>query len=245
MPSVNKILQVGFIPTITDITYKMEKSKPLGGRTRKGEAALTRDLYFGDHYFSDNQMTSMTKQIQYVHARRPKRVLEIGLGNGFVSSFLSSAGYDVTTMDINENLKPDVVGDITELDSYFENGAFDLVLCAEVLEHMPLADSLKALEKMSIVSSKHVIVTLPRSQKILFDFQFYMKLPTFARFASGLFMSLPWRRENILNHHWELDSKKKTTIKEMKKLMEENYKVASLEREKLNPYHYFFALEIK
>src|SRR5438874_10919618 len=63
------------------------------------------------------------------------RVLEIGIGNGTVSSILRARGLDVVTADIDRELRPDVVADIRKLP--FENGSFDGVLACEILEHIP------------------------------------------------------------------------------------------------------------
>src|SRR5690606_16965503 len=71
-----------------------------------------RDYYDFDRYISPQRMLTYWHQIREVMARRPARVLEVGVGTGLVASYLRASGIDVTTVDINEALEPDVVGSV-------------------------------------------------------------------------------------------------------------------------------------
>lgn len=59
----------------------------------------------------------------------PGELLEvgIGIGNGFVSRYLRDRGVNVTTLDIDKDLKPDVVGAV--LDIPFPKASFQVVMC--------------------------------------------------------------------------------------------------------------------
>ena len=107
------------------------------GRTLFEETNLDRSIYFSDGYFSSRQWMSYRSQIEGVRSYNPHTVLEIGVGSGFVTSILRKCGYSVTTIDINPGLEPDYVGSITDLDNVFQDKSFDVVLCAEVMEHLP------------------------------------------------------------------------------------------------------------
>ncbi len=93
--------------------------------------------------------------------------LDIGARDGFLSLRLTERFSSVTALDLE---KPEIEhpsvrcfqGDVTAIDLP-ENG-FDLVLCAEVLEHIPPALLSKACAEMARVSRKHVLIGVPYNQ---------------------------------------------------------------------------------
>lgn len=70
-------------------------------------------------------------------------VLDIGCGMRPYRRFLTNTSRYVG-LDMNPDVRPDVVGSV--LDLPFEDGAFDGVMCNEVLEHIP--DPAKALNEI-------------------------------------------------------------------------------------------------
>ena len=220
----------------------MTNNRSNKGRAEGEEAKLDRELYFGDSYFADTQLYSLSAQIAQIHKLGAQRILEIGKGNGFVSDFLSKAGHDVTTIDINPNLDPDVVGDIRELNEHFSPGEFDLTVCAEVLEHMPFEYFEGTIEQIALSTRNRAFITIPRCQHILLDFACLIKIPKLRRKLRSLTLTLP-KKDIWSGHHWELDSDKKTKKREIRKLLEKHFIVESFERFKLNPYHFFIVLK--
>jgi 2-polyprenyl-3-methyl-5-hydroxy-6-metoxy-1,4-benzoquinol methylase len=97
----------------------------------------------------------------------PVAVLDAGCGEGFVSERLRPVAAELTGIDLRERAiaeagrrVPDArfaVGDVCELP--FEDGAFDLVVCTEVLEH--LDEPRAALGELVRVSRGRVLVTVP------------------------------------------------------------------------------------
>ena len=87
------------------------------------------------------------------------RILEIGIGNGTVSSVLRARGLDVVTTDIDRELRPDVVADIRKLP--FEDGSFDGVLACEILEHIPWDDLPLAFRELRRVARSWVVFSVP------------------------------------------------------------------------------------
>jgi len=69
-----------------------------------------REHYFNDSYDTKERFISYLHQINEVISLSPKKVLEIGIGNGFVSRYLRGKVLDVTTLDIVQELKPNVAG---------------------------------------------------------------------------------------------------------------------------------------
>lgn len=101
----------------------------------------------------------------------PQTVLDAGCGEGFVTRFLreQNADWDLTGVDVSKaairyarrQSGADVqyeVGDLYDLP--FADGAFDTVLCSEVLEH--LDRPAEALAEVRRVASRAVVLSVPR-----------------------------------------------------------------------------------
>jgi 2-polyprenyl-3-methyl-5-hydroxy-6-metoxy-1,4-benzoquinol methylase len=99
----------------------------------------------------------------------PAEVLEIGVGEGFLAGYLSSlypktkfSGVDIQERDLAllRAKFPHIVahqGSIYDLSTL--PGGYDLVICAEVLEH--LDDPHRALQQIVSLAPKRVILTVP------------------------------------------------------------------------------------
>ena len=148
-------------------------SNPDKGSDR--ERALHKSIYFSKEYFSLIQLASLSCQLNLIHKLNPKSVLEIGIGNGFVSSFLKRYGIEVTTCDINPNLEPDIICELQDLPRHV-NKRFDLIVCCEVLEHMPWNDFSKNIQVLSEISDRQLI-SLPSGRwRYLFWLSFIKSL---------------------------------------------------------------------
>jgi 2-polyprenyl-3-methyl-5-hydroxy-6-metoxy-1,4-benzoquinol methylase len=62
-------------------------------------------------------------------------VLIIGPGQGLDTEILKWRGCAVTTFDIDETFRPDVIGSCHEM-PMFRDGQFDVVIASHVLEHL-------------------------------------------------------------------------------------------------------------
>jgi uncharacterized UPF0146 family protein len=212
------------------------------GRTTNEEANLNKDCYYSDLYFSTDQFISFSEQIRLVKHLNRKNILEIGIGNGIVADFLKKAGLTVTTLDINANLSPDIVGSVTDLLDIFKESNFDIVLCAEVLEHMPFEYFEQAISNISKTTNEYAILTLPRCQKVIVDFQFNLKIPKFSYIEKGIFFSIPSSKISK-EHHWELDSSKKTKYKEIVRILDKYFSITTSGRFRFRAYHQYFILK--
>lgn len=164
------------------------------------EKQVDKSHYEGQAYSSLERWTSYWHQLQLVQATKVARVLEVGVGSGIVARELRASGVEVVTVDIAEDLHPDVVGSITELP--FESETFDTVLAAEILEHIRYEDVPKALSELARVSRGAVVVSVPHPGYV---FRFLCKLPLFP--YSEFFTKIPffWK-QHVFNgeHYWEL-----------------------------------------
>lgn len=125
------------------------------------------DYYSFEKYNTKQRMLTYWHQIDQVLSCQPTSILEIGVGTGLVSSYLRHLGIDVTTLDINPSLNPDIIGSVLELESLVHK-QFDMVLCARVLHHLPFEQFPDAIRQIAIVAGKNAVITLPME-----DFRLY------------------------------------------------------------------------
>jgi hypothetical protein len=214
-------------------------------RKRDEEHLLPREIYFSESYFSQRGLYSLCRQLIEVYNTGCETLLEVGKGNGFVSEFLRSAGVKVTTVDINPSLDPDIVGSIKDLDEFFGETAFDCVLCAEVLEHMPFSDfesSLRALRKRT---KRTCIVTVPRCDPMPHEIAVRVRLPFVGNRGMKLnFPNKAARSALYPGHHWELNCDESCSIESVRAVMLRSFRSVEDYRFDGNPYHQFFLLKI-
>lgn len=132
------------------------------------------DHYLLETYDTKGRFISYWHQINEILALKPGNVLEVGLGNGFIAEYLKKRGVNVTTLDIVGELKPDVVGSVLSMP--FAEGMFDIVVCYEVLEHLPYGDFAGALAEIRRVSRRHVVLSLPDNTAV---YRLDVELPWF------------------------------------------------------------------
>jgi SAM-dependent methyltransferase len=115
--------------------------------------------YNATAYNTKERVCSFWHQVDEVLALGTRTVLEIGPGAGLVTDWLARNDVEVTTLDMDPAVFPDVHGSATELP--FGDNAFDTVLCAQVLEHMPFDEVERALGEFSRVARTGVVVSVP------------------------------------------------------------------------------------
>jgi hypothetical protein len=116
-----------------------------------------------DHYWTNydekRRFCSYWHQIDEITSLKPKNVLEIGIGNGFVSNYLKQRKLAVTTLDLDRRLMPETAGSVLKIP--FSDRSFEVTACYEVLEHLPYANFKRAISEISRVTSSHTILSLP------------------------------------------------------------------------------------
>lgn len=156
--------------------------------------------YARGSYRSQDRWNSYWHQLSLVRSRNPRTVLEIGVGEGVVARELRYEGKEVTTLDIAADLKPDVVGSVTNIP--LPDTSCDLVLAAEILEHIRFEDVGTALRQIARVAKSNVIISVPHPGYV---FSLEFKLPLLPRII--LFTKLPffWKHHTFDGqHYWEL-----------------------------------------
>ena len=130
----------------------------------------------------------------------PKSVLEIGAGNHIVANILRQFGIHVTTLDINESLKPDIVGPANKIP--LERESFDAVLAGHILEHLPFDQFNECLKEIYRVSKKDAVISIPH-YGLTFSIAFKFPLLKWKRFI----FKIPyfWKTKPLSGeHYWEI-----------------------------------------
>jgi 2-polyprenyl-3-methyl-5-hydroxy-6-metoxy-1,4-benzoquinol methylase len=185
--------------------------------------------------------TSYWHQIMETLALAPKTVLIIGVGDNIVGKVLSSQGIQVYTFDFDHDLHPDFEGDVANISPLLGDRTFDVILCCQVLEHLPhdrFEDILQQLER----HANHVIISLPYSAM---KYKLEVKLPVIKTVKVNMYIHKFFKKFQFNGHHyWEIGTRghtKRSILKSMKKFFTiEKWYVAPL-----NPYHVFFVLRRK
>jgi SAM-dependent methyltransferase len=122
-------------------------------------AQIASSEYYSRAYNSKERFASFWHQIDETLRFEPRAVLEVGPGAGFVTFFLRQAGVQVTTLDIDETVSPNVVGSVTDIP--LEADSVDVALVSEVLEHLPFPEVERALVELARVARSGVVISVP------------------------------------------------------------------------------------
>jgi len=198
------------------------------------------------HYFSTKPMPkwpwiNKMHQINDILATNPQTVLNIWVWDGIIDHYLRNVWLNITTMDIDPNLNPDVVGWLPDMPEQITNQKFDTILCAHVLEHLPFENFEKCIQNFSKIS-KYVVLQLPPSvfqirfglamKPFLFDWTFAINLPL-----------LFWKEYKFnWQHYWQL-CRKNHPMSEVKKIIKKYFDIQKAYQ--CPDYHYSYNFILK
>lgn len=205
------------------------------------------DDYSYEMYMSDERWSSYFKQINEIKKiekarNRDLNILIIGVGDGFIPLLIRFfCQSTITTFDYDAALAPDIVGDILELSECVKE-RFDVILCCQVLEHIPYIELEKALEQLKVClkDDGKCIMSLPDSGC---DLGGGLVTPVWS-ICMRLRFCKWWKKNWIYNgeHYWEINAARpfplRRVVKTIKKffVIDKNYLVPN------NRYHRFFVL---
>jgi len=196
--------------------------------------------YFNKSYDVKERFISYWHQINEIITLNPGSILEIGIGNGLVSNYLKHREFDVTAMDIDEQLNPDKVGSVLSIP--FPDESFEVVACFEVLEHLPYEDFPKALGEIHRVSSKYAVLSLPDSSRA---YRLDIQVPKIGELRMLIplpHLKLP-RHNFDGEHYWEIGKAGYPLSKIIKDIKESGFEVEKTYRVFEHPYHRFIILK--
>jgi len=198
-----------------------------------------------EHYFKNydtkERWMSYWYQINKIMKLRPKNVLEIGIGNKLVSDYLKKRGINVTTVDINRDLEPDFVCSVTELSSTLKS-KYDIILCAQVLEHLPFSEFEVSLKEIAKICERYAVITLPYGG---IDFSLIAYLPRIG-LKKILSVKIPFPRKHKFNgeHYWEI-GKKGYSLSKIRGIISRYFIIEEEFCPPENMWHYFFILRVR
>ncbi len=218
--------------------------------TMRDESTLSRAHYFSPEYLKRERLYSYVEQIELIKkfTESTDTIIEIGKGNGFLYQFLREyLGYKVDCVDINPDLKPDIIDDIVAPQNLLENSS-DVVTCYEVVEHMPFEDSVRSIQNLCKIARKYCLVSVP-------DMRYFINL------RGAVFGSLPVFFGKILStgrlrnknktfgkdHYWEIGitvNNQKYDPHFVKDNLFRGLNIISDYRCNLVPWHHYYVIKL-
>ncbi len=205
---------------------------------------VDKNHYFQERYATLERFISYFYQIDFIRKTEAKKILFIGMGDGFVSDYFKKfPNIEVTTYDIDPALNPDVVGDVRHLP--FKDNEFDIVVAYQVLEHISFEEFSAVLSALHQVSRDKVILSLPIRQtslELIIKFPFIRTI--FKRSFFRFLLTIPIKFPGSTLHYWTIDNKQ-FSINKIRLIMKKNFDILVEQRALLNSYQHFFILQKK
>lgn len=139
-----------------------------------------------------------------IRARNPVSILDVGCGEGFTLGRLRRAGmgellegvdYSERAVELGKRVHPTLNlkrGDIYSLP--YPDGAFDTVLCCEVLEHLERPED--AMQELKRVTSRWCILSVPREP--IFRLANFLRGKNLSRWGNDIEHIQHWSTRGIL-----------------------------------------------
>ena len=190
------------------------------------------------NYLDVGRWNSYYYQIAETLAFEPQSVLIIGVGDNIVGNLLSMQGIKVSTFDFDEKLVPDFLGNIIEIDKVLQGMQFDVLLCCQILEHLPFALFEDILEKLKVVS-KNIIISLPYAS---INYKLELKLPIIKTVKLNLNIQRFFKEHQFNGeHYWEIGYKGYSKIK-ITRVIANHFTIRKRFVASHNHYHLFYVL---
>lgn len=193
--------------------------------------------YNFESYVDPLHWNSYYYQITEAMSCQGKDVLIIGIGDGIVGDLISKLGKEVTTLDFDASLSPNIVGSVTGIDKLI-NRKYDVVICCQVLEHQPFEMFEQTLEKLSGCVREKLILSLPcRSIMINVRFAMFRKLFVFRRFWRTTW---DFNTDGNKEHYWEIDATKQYKRSAVTRIIHKHFKIDRSFVPQNYTYHMFY-----
>ncbi len=207
------------------------------------EKSIGREEYLSSYGFNSWQWEPFFFQINKVNeilalnvGGEQRNIIEIGRGSGFVNAILNELGYNAESLDINVNLRPTYVGDISD-EKFKHDMRYDLVLCAEVLEHVPFERFDTCIKNIADMADDMALITLPN---YVSPFRFQISLN--GRSVAFLLKRII-KKKMFKAHYWELNYADYCTNEQITRHLNKYFIILEEGMVKEFPYHYYYVLK--
>lgn len=191
-------------------------------------------------YNSKSRWLSYWYQINETLQRNPSSILIIGKGSGIVENAISiiAPHIRIVTFDINPELSPDVIGDVSCLP--FKDSSFDCILCCQVLEHIPFETMDDTLKGFARVAKDFVVISVPHRRKHL---KIEIDAPLIGK--KIIIMKYPFKKKEIKSkqHYWEIN--RGVSYGEFRNVLKKYFTLKKTFLNEIDCVQRFFILECK
>lgn len=199
-------------------------------------------FYRSRNYVGPGRLHSYANQLASVVEAEPESVLEIGKGSGYIQETLQRFGYKVTTSDLSPDLEPDIVADVRDIP--VPDGAFDVVSCCEVLEHLPFSDFVPALRELRRVARRRLVISMPDVSR---DIEASLLVPKLGERRIAISLGIlarpfPTDKTGRQNHYWEIGFRGTTLSVVKKRIGAAGWRIERTWRVPQMRWHRFFVL---
>lgn len=196
--------------------------------------------YYSDGYLAPKRLSSYGYQYNLALQTKCTTFLNVGSANNLLRLMLNSQNLEVVESDIDINTKPSIIAVLPDLP--YRSKSFEVVLCFQVLEHLPIELFQPCIKEMTRVAQKYLIISLPdqtisNKQKAKNYFYRVFKHPR------------EWKNYRSVKldseHFWEIGQSTVSLDMIVSFFTEENLGIVNHFRNPLFSYHHFFLLQIK
>ncbi len=202
------------------------------------EKQVDKKAYKFKTYCGIDRFSSYWYQINEVLDCNPKNILEVGIGDKVLSSYLKeNTDIEYKNVDIAEDLRPDIISSVDNLN--VGSNSFDIVCAFEALEHLPFNKFKQSLLELKRVSKKYVIISLPHFGP---PFKLNIKIPFLKELKLSFKIPFPKKHNFNGQHYWEI-GKNGYSPRMIKKILSGIFTIKKDFIPFENQYHHFYILE--
>lgn len=209
--------------------------------TRATTPQVTAKHYQQPIYRQKERFASYWYQIHEIELTNCSSVLEIGVGNGFMSRELKhTINVNVIGLDIDCALDPNVAADVRS--QPFKDNSFEVVAAFQVLEHLPYNDFEHILSELKRISRQYILLSLPDRSPFYF-IQF--SLPLIGRIDWSWTRNITYgEKSDNPSHYWEIGLNHYSYNRIVESIHACGLTIVRTFRPIENPYHRFLTLKI-
>jgi ubiquinone/menaquinone biosynthesis C-methylase UbiE len=152
-------------------------------------------------YVTRERWLSYWHQIRLVAEIKPRSCAIVGAGDSWVARVLESMGVQIVSIDHSHDLHPSLVGDLRALP--LSDAGVDVVLCCQVLEHLPWASVGACLKELGRIASRRAVVSVPQRGR---SWSLRARIPYIGEVSRGGTLRARRPFEFDGEHYWEANT---------------------------------------